>query len=192
MSRTDRFQGSYPGIRKTLLFICLPICVLMLFCALYSTYLTVKTWNCKLSTNISDSDHNYDKKSHDLKCKTVIDEISSKILKVIPNRKLIMCVRTTSLFNTLLTYLSACSATYSLSKFPLLWLSITSISSFLITFYVSISYGPLTGVNNFELVPVFVGLHIWPYLVVPVVLTIDFVICVLALTLVLDIYRRRK
>ena len=183
-----KFLRSIQFVRRSLLLICLPICVLVLMSGLYCTYIVIDSWDCDVVTNssqqIKDKDMNH-------KCNTVIDRMSARILTIVPNRKLVVSVRTASLYNTLLTYLSATYATYNLSLLPLLWLSVVSILSFLITFYVFISYGPLTGINNFEIIPVLLGLHIHPYIMLSTVLNIDLIVSVLSMTLVLKLFRQR-
>jgi phage FluMu protein Com len=131
-------------IRKLLLIVYLPICLIMLFCAIYSTYLTVKTWNCKpFNQTISKSDST----SFPVfaKCNTILDTLSGKLSKYLPEHNVLMVLRTVSLTNTFLTYISAWIATYKLSVLPLLWLTTVSIASFIVTLNVSIIFGPLTG-----------------------------------------------
>ena len=180
-------DGCHRMAQRTLLILYIPICLMVLFCAVYSTYLTVNTWDCD-----SVSIRNSSIKQSVSKCNTIIDVLSKTILKMFPHRKIVVMSRTASFYNTLITYLSAIYSTYNLSLFPLLWLAFISILSFLITFYVCLSYGPVTGINNLELIPIVLGLNIEPYLVLPIVLIVDLVISVLALYLVLDINRKRQ
>lgn len=116
----------------------------MLFCAIYATYLTAKTWNCGPFDESFDSE-NTNNTSIIVKCFTILDSLSNILSKYITERKILMTVRTVSLINTLLTYISAWIATYKLSLLPLLWLSLVSIVSFFITLNMSIIFGPSTG-----------------------------------------------
>jgi len=205
-------------VRKLLLIIYLPICLTMLLCAVYSTYLTVKTWNCR----ISDESERNNSTNTPMRCYTVLDSLSSHLSKYIPERKVLMIVRTVSLTNTLLTYISAWIATYKISLLPLLWLTTVSIASFFITLNISIIFGPLTGkicltlwltsyyeeniknklyikwiiilligVNNLELVPLFIGIKGQPFIITGIVLAIDLLIAIMALSLVINSYKKR-
>ncbi len=179
-------------IRKFLLIFYIPICLLVLYCAVYSTYLTAETWNCSPNSDLSISNNKSLNTTTNMKCYTIIDDLSRSLTKFITQRKVLLVLRTVSFYNTLLTYLSACFATYRLYLFPLLWLSIASFSSFFLTLRVCLIFGPLSGINNFELVPVFLGLHIEPYLMTEVVLAIDLIIAVLALSMAFNIYSRHE
>lgn len=185
--------SNFKFLRLSLLSICVPICVLVLICALYCTHIAVETWNCKTVTDSTFdliSEERTDQEV-DRQCYTVIDRISVRLLTVITDRRLVVCLRTVSLYNTLLTYLSAIYAAHNLTLVPLLWLSIVSLLSFLITFHVFVGYGPLTGINNLELIPVLLGLHIHPYAVLSIVLNIDLIVSVLSMILVLKLFRDR-
>ena len=115
----------------------------MLFCAMYSTYLTVETWNCRPNelnpNNYSDSGPNA------VKCYTILDAISGQLSRYITERKILLIVRTGSLINTLSTYISAWIAAYRLSLLPLVWLAMVSMASFFITLNFTILFGPMTG-----------------------------------------------
>jgi hypothetical protein len=122
-----------------------------------------------------------------------------------------MVLRSVSLTNTFLTYISAWIATYRLSVFPLLWLATVSTASFIVTLNVSIIFGPMTGkltlnnfnellpkinpifiigINNFELVPIFIGIKVQPLTVTTIVMLIDLIIAILSLSLAINRFKK--
>ena len=127
MTKSDPSLSFYRKIRMTLLFICLPICVSVLFCGICSTYITINSWNCKTFANSSNSGNNFMTKSKDSNCNTIIDKMSSKVMSFIPNRRLVLCLRTASIYNTLMTYLSPLTQ-------PIHWLCIHCYGSLLSQF----------------------------------------------------------
>lgn len=138
------------AFRLFLLILFLPICLSMLFCSMYSTYLTVETWNCSSDqlNRRNESEHGSNRDSSagpNVKCYTILDAISGQLSRYITERKILLIVRTFSLINTLSTYMSAWIAAYRLSFLPLAWLSLVSMASFFVTLNFTILFGPMTG-----------------------------------------------
>ena len=137
-------KTGYKVIRRFLLILFLPICLSLLFCAIYATYLTIDTWDCQMDTQ-NDIKNESINGPNFVKCHTILDSMNGKLAKYIPERKILLIIRTVSLINTLSTYISAWIATYKLSLLPMVWLAIISLASFFITLNFSIMYGPMTG-----------------------------------------------
>lgn len=150
MSDGNIIKFRFKIIKIVLISLFIPICILMLYSALCSSYITVHSWNCNKFIRVIDVQTNITYLSHHRhkKCDTILDSLKSNILTEYlgVKRNALMVIRTLSLYNTLLTYSSGIFVTYKLTTLPLLWLGIVSTASFIVTINATAFVGPQSGI----------------------------------------------
>ena len=148
MSDGNIIKFRFKIIKIVLISLFIPICILMLYSALYSSYITVYSWNCNKFIRVIDVQTNITYLNRHKKCDTILDSLKSNILSEYlgVKRNALMVIRTLSLYNILLTYFSGIFVTYKLTTLPLVWLGVVSTASFIVTINATAFVGPQSGI----------------------------------------------